>query len=74
MPAPGARQLPPGERASEENLKALERTSAVGAEDIALPVVSISESGYLEGPHLNKYGKEYPEREADHVIYPGGRK
>ena len=74
--------VPPGEyqlkiwheRASEEKLKALERTITVGAEDIALPVVSISESGYLEVPHLNKCGKEYPEREPDHVIYPGGRK
>lgn len=74
--------VPPGqyqfkvwhERAGEAKLKALERTITVGADDVALPAISISESGYLEVPHLNKYGKEYPERGADHVIYPGGHR
>jgi hypothetical protein len=27
---------------------------------LELPAFSISESGYLPGPHKNKYGKEYP--------------
>lgn len=59
--------LPPGEyqlrlyheRAVQENLKFLERRITVPEAGLALPLISISETGYVPEPHLNKYGKPY---------------
>ena len=48
------------ERAEEETLAALTRTIEVGDLPVELPAVQISESGYLELPHKNKFGKDYP--------------
>src|SRR5215472_10106333 len=48
------------ERASEQTLKALERTVAVEQPEVEIAAISISESGYIEAPHKNKYGKDYP--------------
>ena len=49
------------ERATEKTLAALTGTrSSNWMVMLQLPLVSVSESGYLEFPHKNKYGKEYP--------------
>ncbi len=60
--------VPPGqyrlnvfhERAAESVLKALRRTVEVGQDEVTLPPLVISESGFVEGPHKNKYGHDYP--------------
>jgi plastocyanin len=48
------------ERALPENLKFLERRISVPDAGLALPLISISETGYVTAPHLNKHGKPYP--------------
>jgi plastocyanin len=60
--------VPPGEyqlrlfheRALPENLKFLERRITVPESGLTLPLISISETGFIPPPHLNKYGTEYP--------------
>ena len=60
--------VPPGsyrlhvfhERATEQTLEALSRTVEVPADGLQLPAVPVSESGYLQLPHKNKFGKDYP--------------
>ena len=60
--------IPPGdyqlhifhERALPQNLKFLEHTVAVPESGLALPLISISETGFVPVPHLNKYGHAYP--------------
>src|SRR5579864_137170 len=60
--------VPPGsyrihvfhERATEQTLAALSRVIEVTAEGAQLPLIPVSESGYLQLPHKNKYGKDYP--------------
>jgi plastocyanin len=65
------------ERSTEATLHALARKVTVtaepvnGAAQIRLPVIRISEQGYLPVPHKNKYGLEYP-REPERGPYPGG--
>ena len=59
--------VPPGsyriqvfhERATEQTLAALSRIIEIPAEGAQLPPLSVSESGYLQLPHKNKYGKDY---------------
>jgi plastocyanin len=73
--------VPPGdyqlrmfhERALPENLKFLERRITVPESGLVLPLISISETGYIPAPHLNKYGKEYPPVTND-ATYPGAPK
>jgi hypothetical protein len=73
--------VPPGEyrlrifheRALPEALTALERRITVPEAGLALPVISVSETGFIPGPHLNKYGKDYPPL-TDETLYPGGSK
>ena len=48
------------ERAAEQTLAALTRTIEVGNGPLELAPMQISESGYLELPHKNKFGKDYP--------------
>jgi plastocyanin len=48
------------ERATEQTLNALTRTVEISEDGSVLPAISVSESGYLQLPHKNKYGKEYP--------------
>jgi plastocyanin len=48
------------ERTLPENLRFLERRVTVPETGLALPLISISETGFLPAPHLNKYGREYP--------------
>jgi plastocyanin len=62
------------ERASEAVLRGLERKVAVGAENLTLPEMEISESGYLPASHKNKYGKDYSNTMEDGLTYPGAAK
>jgi plastocyanin len=48
------------ERATEQTLDELVRTVEVSGDQVQLPPISVSESGYLQVPHKNKFGKEYP--------------
>ena len=48
------------ERATEQTLQALTRTIEISEEQAQLPSISVSESGYLQPPHKNKFGKDYP--------------
>ena len=60
--------VPPGsyrmhvfhERATEQTLRVLTRVVEVTSEGAQLAPISVSESGYLQLPHKNKYGKDYP--------------
>ncbi len=60
--------VPPGdyqlrifyERALPANLKFLERRITVPEAGLALPLISISETGYVPETHLDKHGKPYP--------------
>jgi len=61
------------ERAVPENLKALERRITVPENGLTLPLISISETGFLPAQHLNKYGKEYPPV-IEGETYPGAPK
>lgn len=71
--------VPPGEyqlrmfheRAQPEILNFLDRRVTVSATGLALPLVSISETGFIPVQHLNKFGKEYPPSAADGATYPG---
>lgn len=71
--------VPPGdyelsvfhERASEPALRALSRRITVGADEASLPMVTVSEAGFLAIPHKNKYGHDYGPEPADRVDYPG---
>ena len=74
--------VPPGEyrlrafheRAAEKTLLTVERNVIVSPQDQKLPVIQISESGFVEGPHKNKYGHDYPPDSQDHSDYRvGGR-
>jgi len=73
--------VPPGEyrlriyyeRARPENLKFLEHPVTVPEEGLTLPLISISETGFIPAPHLNKYGKPYPPVPNDGT-YPGAPK
>jgi len=71
-------EVPPGEyqlrifheRAVPENLQALERRIKVPETGLTLPLISISETGFIAAPHLNKYGHEYPPSGSGDT-YPG---
>jgi plastocyanin len=71
--------VPPGEyrlhlfheRASEATLQELERTVVVQSAPVRLAALTISESGYLQVPHKNKHGKEYPPVIEDTPVYSG---
>jgi plastocyanin len=73
--------IPPGdyelhlfhERSLPDVLQFLERTITVPEGGLALPLISISETGYIPTPHMNKYGKPYPPVSND-ATYPGAQK
>jgi plastocyanin len=73
--------VPPGdyqlrifhERSLPDVLKFLERPIKVPEGGLNLPLISISETGYIPAPHLNKFGKEYPPV-ANDSTYPGAAK
>jgi plastocyanin len=58
------------ERATEQTLEPLTRIIEVSGEHTQLPLISVSESGYLPLPHKNKYGKDYPP-DSGLSTYPG---
>jgi plastocyanin len=75
--------VPPGEyrlhlfheRATAATLDAVgRRVTVTGAESAVLPVVSISESGYIAEPHMNKYGHDYAPAPDELGVYPAVRK
>ncbi|HUS07865.1 MAG TPA: carboxypeptidase regulatory-like domain-containing protein [Bryobacteraceae bacterium] len=74
--------VPPGryqvrlfhERALDETLRQLTRSITVEEEKVILPPLVITESGYLQTPHKNKFGKDYPPVADDITPYPGARK
>lgn len=47
------------ERATQQTLDALTRKIEIPAVALTLPAVQISETGYIEMPHRNKYGQDY---------------
>ena len=71
--------LPPGEydlgvfheRATEQELSGLERRVLIPETGLKLPMIMVSEAGYLLAPHKNKYGHDYPPSHDDQVFYPG---
>lgn len=71
--------VPPGEydlsvfheRAAEPALRGLSRKVVVGPDGASLPLIAISEAGFLSIPHKNKYGRDYGEEPADRAAYPG---
>lgn len=73
--------VPPGgymlrvyhERATQSTLDELARRVTIGPEPSTLPVLIISESGYISIPHSNKYGREYQPAPDDGGIYPAVR-
>jgi len=73
--------VPPGEynlrmfheRALPDNLKYLERRITVPETSLAMPLISITETGFIPAEHLNKYGKDYPPVSNDST-YPGAPK
>ncbi len=62
------------ERATRAVLDGLSRDIAVSGQSVSLPLITISESGYLSVPHRNKYGHEYPPPPSDEGFYPAVRK
>jgi hypothetical protein len=60
------------ERATEATLNALARRVTV-EQTAPLPPIVISEAGFLQMPHNNKYGHVYP-AETDGSIYPAAKK
>jgi plastocyanin len=73
--------VPPGEyqlhlfheRALQDNLAFLERHITVPEAGVTMPLISISETGFIPAPHLNKYGQDYPPATNDST-YPGAPK
>jgi plastocyanin len=72
--------VPPGEyyvsmfheRATEKTLQSLRRRITVADSNLDLPPFAISETGYLQAPHKNKYGQDYPPEPSG--TYPVNRK
>jgi plastocyanin len=73
--------LPPGsyrlhvfhERATQPTLDALTRIVDVPAGAVEEGVIAVSETGYLNLPHKNKYGKDYPVVSPSSGTYSGSK-
>lgn len=61
------------ERATDVSLRALSGHIRVEHSDLELPIIAISETGYLPAPHTNKYGQPYPPASDENQVYPGVR-
>jgi plastocyanin len=61
------------ERALPQTLEALERTMTVSSDGLEVAPLVISETGYVQTPHQNKYGLDYPAAE-DQLLYSRERK
>ena len=74
--------VPPGdyqltvfhERATEGTLSTLTRRVTVDQTSLALSPIVISEAGFLQMPHNNKYGRSYAPETDEHTIYPAAKK
>ncbi len=74
--------VPPGdyqlhvfhERATPATLRRLEKTVTVADADVSVPLLTISETGYVEVPHKNKYGQDYPPVPDDRRGYSSERR
>lgn len=72
--------VPPGEyqlhifheRALPQNVKFLEKRITVEEGDLTLPLISISETGFVPEEHLDKHGKPYP-KNPDGTYLGGGK-
>ncbi len=62
------------ERATEATLNALARRITIEPANLALSTIVISEAGFLQLPHNNKYGRGYAPETGDNSIYPGAKK
>jgi len=62
------------ERATSETLRALDRKLTVENAALEVPPVALSESGYLQVEHKNKFGKDYPPVAEEQPAYTGVRK
>ena len=62
------------ERATQATLDELGRRLTVDGDQQDIAPIAISESGYLPIPHLNKFGRPYPQPPDDGGVYPGVRK
>ena len=62
------------ERATGAALLGAERRLTITADALQLPLISLSESGYVEAPHKNKFGHDYGPDPDDHGVYPAARK
>jgi plastocyanin len=62
------------ERATPAALEKQEQRVSVADKPVTIPPIVISESGYLPGPHKNKYGRDYPPVSDDSIAYPGAKK
>lgn len=60
------------ERATEASLRKLNRKVSVEGEMVTVPVLAVSEAGFLTIPHKNKYGRDYPPDSSD-PMYPARR-
>lgn len=58
------------ERATEQTLDTLTRTIEISGDKVQLAPISVSESGYLQVPHKNKYGRDY-QLDSDSGAYIG---
>jgi plastocyanin len=61
-------------RAHEEPGSPVRRAGGPLPKPLELPPLPISESGYLQVPHKNKYGKEYPPVIDNQPAYPGAKR
>ena len=57
------------ERATQQTLDALTRTIEVPPGPLTLPAIQVSETGYIEMPHRNKYGQDYGPAPDDATSY-----
>jgi plastocyanin len=62
------------ERATPGALEKQEQRVSVEDKPVTIAPIVISESGYLPGPHKNKYGREYPPVPDEGIAYPGAKK
>ena len=62
------------ERTRTDLLVKLEQELVVGDGNLTLPRVQISEDGYRQAPHKDKWGLEYAGPREESVFYPGGRR
>jgi plastocyanin len=63
------------ERASGEEMQNLRRKVALdGTNDLRLPAIPISETGFVQRPHKNKHGRNYAPLVDDGIVYSGIRK